>query len=617
MLLRKISIFSSLSLLLLSSFLLVQPSESIKFNLKCHACHAAVEGFKFAYERNVTSDKIIDFAIFICKTFTHHEPLVCQGMTSQFRAQFLYVVEKLIFAPEQLCGMLMNDCGTPHNPFNSNWSIPLTPKPEISPYLNRESKSPGLTTRQGKPTFRVLQLSDLHFDIFYQPGAEAICLDPICCQADSTNMHQKNPKTRNHIIKPAGYWGTIGKCDIPYWTIENMLKHINQTEKNIDYIMLSGDYMSHKDWSYTRQDHLNIIKNLTDLIEKYFPETPTFWTIGNHEGVPVNTFGPHFVPKQFRPQWLYSAVYNSGKKWLNAKNAKEMIYRASYAIKLSPKLKLITVNTGYCETTNFFLYLNQVDPDTTLAWLAKELQKAESNGEYVHILAHIPPGDGECLQGWARNYYRIVQRFSETIRGQFFGHTHWDSFALFYEDMNDPFSKAINVLYTAPSVTTFEDLNPAYRIYTVEGDVEGSKHDILEYETHFFNLSKAEEGHEPNWELLYNAKDEYNMPNLSPESWQKVSEKLRTNLPFYEKFLKNYARRDDYRCDLECRHELLCSMRASHHNRTALCADVKIAGDPLSSFIKYRTTTQQSVIEKVKSTLWGHLSSWATETING
>uniref|UniRef100_A0A914YFV5 Sphingomyelin phosphodiesterase C-terminal domain-containing protein n=1 Tax=Panagrolaimus superbus TaxID=310955 RepID=A0A914YFV5_9BILA len=104
--------------------------------------------------------------------------------------------------------------------------------------------------------------------------------------------------------------------------------------------------------------------------------------------------------------------------------------------------------------------------------------------------------------------------------------------------MNDPFSKAINVLYTSPSVTTFEDLNPAYRIYTVEGDIEGTKHDVLDFETHFFNLSKADVGREPTWELLYQAKNEYNMPDLSPSSWQKISEKLRTNLPLYEKFLK-------------------------------------------------------------------------------
>lgn len=28
----------------------------------------------------------------------------------------------------------------------------------------------------------------------------------------------------------AGFWGTIGKCDIPYRTMENMLKHISDTQ---------------------------------------------------------------------------------------------------------------------------------------------------------------------------------------------------------------------------------------------------------------------------------------------------------------------------------------------------------------------------------------------------
>ena len=145
-------------------------------------------------------------------------------------------------------------------------------------------------------------------------------------------------------------------------------------------------------------------------------------------------------------------------------------------MKLAPKLKIISINTGYCEKTNFFLYLNQTDPDDTLTWLVQELYHSEKNNEFVHILAHIPPGNGECLEGWARNYYRIVQRFSETIRAQFFGHIHWDSFSMFYEDMNDPYSKPVGVLYASPSVTTFENLNPAYRIYTIEGNVQGSKH---------------------------------------------------------------------------------------------------------------------------------------------
>jgi hypothetical protein len=34
--------------------------------------------------------------------------------------------------------------------------------------------------------------------------------------------------------------------------------------------------------------------------------------------------------------------------------------------------------------------------------------------------------------------------------------------------MNNPQSKPISMLHTAPSVTTFEYLNPAYRIYIVD-----------------------------------------------------------------------------------------------------------------------------------------------------
>ena len=75
---------------------------------------------------------------------------------------------------------------------------------------------------------------------------------------------------------------------------------------------------------------------------------------------------------------------------------------------ITEKLKLISVNTGYCETTNLwvasrrrrdfgvcvfsFLYLNQSDPDGTLRWLVDELYEAETRGIVVHIMAHIPPG---------------------------------------------------------------------------------------------------------------------------------------------------------------------------------------------------------------------------------
>ena len=52
-----------------------------------------------------------------------------------------------------------------------------------------------------------------------------------------------------------------------------------------------------------------------------------------------------------------------------------MNYRGSYSVDITDGLKLISLNTGYCETTNFFLYINQNDPDQTMSWFVSELLK--------------------------------------------------------------------------------------------------------------------------------------------------------------------------------------------------------------------------------------------------
>lgn len=41
---------------------------------------------------------------------------------------------------------------------------------------------------------------------------------------------------------------------------------------------------------------------------------------------------------------------------------------------------------------------------------------------------------------------------------------------MFYENINNANSKPINMLYISPSVTTFENLNPAYRVYTINSN---------------------------------------------------------------------------------------------------------------------------------------------------
>lgn len=37
------------------------------------------------------------------------------------------------------------------------------------------------------------------------------------------------------------------------------------------------------------------------------------------------------------------------------------------------------------------------------------------------------------MKVWSRNFNAIVQRYENTIQGQFYGHTHADEFEVFYE----------------------------------------------------------------------------------------------------------------------------------------------------------------------------------------
>lgn len=147
-----------------------------------------------------------------------------------------------------------------------------------------------------------------------------------------------------------------------------------------------------------------------------------------------------------------------------------------------------------------WLILNNTDPMEELKWLVDILEKSEKNDEKVHVIGHIPAGNGDCLKIWQDNYYKIIRRwdarahahartrththppfcfnsfvllrFNDTVVAQFFGHTHTDEFELFYDEKD--FDHPVGIAYVGPSVTTYTYLNPGYRIYYVDGDHEST-----------------------------------------------------------------------------------------------------------------------------------------------
>lgn len=73
------------------------------------------------------------------------------------------------------------------------------------------------------------------------------------------------------------------------------------------------------------------------------------------------------------------------------------------------------------------------------------------------------------MQIWSENYYRIISRFSNIIKGQFYGHTHSDEFEVFFDHDQLNLAKStseltelspVNTAFLAPSLTTFVGANP-------------------------------------------------------------------------------------------------------------------------------------------------------------
>lgn len=64
----------------------------------------------------------------------------------------------------------------------------------------------------------------------------------------------------------------------------------------------------------------------------------------------------------------------------------------------------------------------------------------------------------QYLRGFSGSY-------QDTVKAQFFSHTHRDEVLLSKDERN----RAFSVQYVAPSLTPFTNKNPGYKMYTIDG----------------------------------------------------------------------------------------------------------------------------------------------------
>lgn len=98
--------------------------------------------------------------------------------------------------------------------------------------------------------------------------------------------------------------------------------------------------------------------------------------------------------------------------------------------------------------------------------------------------------------------------------------------------------RAINIAYIGPSVTPYTDLNPAYRIYYIDGDHSDTTRSVIDHETWTMNLTEADIEEQPTWRKSYSAKDAYLLPGLRPTDWSDFISNMKNDDDLFDLYFR-------------------------------------------------------------------------------
>ncbi|KAH8271353.1 hypothetical protein KR018_007389 [Drosophila ironensis] len=502
-------------------------------------------------ERETEAKKL---TVGFCQYFSITTPGVCAGLFDLNWPVFDFIFNETVAESQSFCSMLpITICQVKQDEYNLTMTI-------VGDALNESNSN---LPARSPDDILVLHLTDIHYDPEYKAGSSAVCDEPMCCRDDLAAGADSSGA--------AGFWGDYRDCDTPRATIVSAFEHIRDNHK-VQWIYHTGDVPPHNVWSTTKQGNLDMLTEIDDLMAEYFPGTPIYPCLGNHEPHPANVFGHDEVPDSLKVDWLYQHVWSLWKKWLPAEAEATVLQGGYYTTTPIEGHRIVALNSMDCYLYNWWLYYNATLIKGQLQWFHDTLLAAETAGETVHVLTHIPSGDGDCWSEWATEYNRVLTRFSNIITGVFSGHTHKDEMNLHYSD--EGHATVIN--WNGGSLTPYTHTNPNYRIY----ELSESNWQVLDHYTYKCNLTEANltPDVQPKWELEYQFTKEFT-EDTSPAGIDRLLEDMAENPALLRKFWRYKFVEADTRlatgCDATCLSKTICRIATSNYQERTRCRELQ------------------------------------------
>ncbi|KAH8428809.1 sphingomyelin phosphodiesterase [Aspergillus melleus] len=544
--------------------------DDVKEAVTCASCEGLLGTLKLV--AGLGQEALIRVVTDVCIISGVEDADVCKGLIAAQGPAVYYVLKELHVGSQTsktFCAHVVGLCDYP----------PVQPDHlELPPAPSTATRPPP----SGQSPIRVAHISDTHVDHAYQPGSNAFCSKPLCCRSWTDD------DAPGHNAAPCGPLGDP-HGDSPAQLEASMMAAVAALDPA--FTLYTGDVPAHDIWMVNQS---SVLRDLNSTYDRLGGLGLVYAALGNHDAAPLNLFPAtdNGIPASHRPQWAYDALSDDwtalmGPNFTTPKKTPQGSYSILHGAENNNKdaapLRIISYNSVLYYKYNFYAYTDPMpaDPDGLLAWLIDELTAAESAGQRVWLVAHIPHGGPDTLHDYSAAFDRVVNRFADTIAALFYGHTHTDLFQVSYRDYapgKRTAQSASAIGYIAPSLTPTSG-PPAFRIY----EIDPVTFAVLDYTVYIADLptyeststsphDESSQAPELHWKKYYSAKETYGAAlsppitsattELTPSFWHNVTEAMERDEAVFQGFWERTTRGYNVsECTGACARTEICALR--------------------------------------------------------
>merc|ERR1712203_130776 len=125
-------------------------------------------------------------------------------------------------------------------------------------------------------------------------------------------------------------------------------------------------------------------------------------------------------------------------------------------------------------------------------------------------------GDSPTTYSYVSVFNALMERYENTVNGVFTAHTHQDQL-IFHTKKSDQ-TKITNTEYISPSMTTYTNQNPSFRMYTMDSETN----QVVDYTQYRLRLDDSNKYKRALWEVAYEFKAEYGLADTTKASMQNL-----------------------------------------------------------------------------------------------